>query len=247
MRQASGMSLVECVIAVFFLLTGLAVVTALFHTTYQRKVQAGQRSEAALLAHRRLTEIHEWARGQGAAYHFDDWSSLADQTMSYPDAPTFSVRTRSAPRQLFSPSSQLESSYAAGQQRLLAASAYTVEITVTWGANGRYRLVSLVADTPRQITPAVNGTFTNPVGPGQTPVFTTTINDEFGNPVPDIFVDWQIVSMGGIGSWQSIDRSGATARFQTGTGTAGQCRVEAVVRYDGASLRAASAVMDVTP
>ncbi|MCA9790417.1 MAG: hypothetical protein KC910_01425 [Candidatus Eremiobacteraeota bacterium] len=247
MMKSRGMSLVECVIAIFFLLTGLAVVTALFHTTYQRKVQAGQRSEAALLAHRRLTEIQEWARGSGAAYNFDDWSSLADQTMSYPESPTFSIRTRSAPRQLFSPSSQLESSYPAGQQRVMAASAYTVEVTVTWGSNGRYRLVSVVADPARRITPVVNGTFTNPVGPGQTAVFTTTINDEFGNRVSDIFVDWQMVSMGGIGSWQSIDRDGATARLVTGTGTAGQCRVEASVRYDGVTTRVASGVMDLTP
>lgn len=204
---------------IFLLVTAMIMTATLYHSALQATVRSEAQALAVNVAEKHLARLRTWARTRsGAGYNFDDWTSVNGVTAPDPDYPEFTVRTDVEPYQMASPCTRLDSDYA--ETRRMDNSAMKVRVRVSWGANRRHDLISVVADPPREWHPTSPlrltqvGAPADPLGRTQLSRLSVEGFDSDDRPVRDAFYSWYVTPHDGNGRVNYQSRDGKEGEFQ---------------------------------
>jgi len=260
----SGLSLAEAIIAIFVLLSGVVVLTRLFHTGLRYQTLVENQATAVMLGERQLERVRGWSREVHKTQDFVDWSGcpwLGGPTPD-PDYPGFTLTTLAVAHRLYSPCELFESLYPASRQRRISSSVRKVTVSVGWGNNLKLDLVSLVAmptGEPGSVTLNIVGPTTMPKDDRRP--FTVSAENSNGTPIRDLFFEYIVQpengdTGGGFGAFESprdgrscVLRNcvyGADRATITGYGV-GQCKLQAIARYRGKLMQGSSDALDMRP
>lgn len=262
-----ALTLAEAIVAVFVLMSGVVVLTRLFHTSIRYQTLVDDQLLAAMLAERQLEKIRGWSRQvhrcPGGSQDFADWSGCPGAAASFQDSefPSFRLEVSHQAQVLYSPCSLFEELYPASEQRRISSSVRRVLVKVSWGARSEHRLVSLVAlptGEPGSVTVTTNGTTT--VNRNDTRNATVTAVNADNRALPDLFYNHLVQPAGGNqgGGFAAIGpsrdgRVGALRHCIYDVGSTvvgygiGQCSLRALARYRGRPLGGSSDVLDLLP
>lgn len=207
-----GLTLPEALLSIFVLVSAMTLIVTLYHNSVRLTGRAERATSAVALAEKELAALREWA---AVPANYDDWSPMVGGVRTDPDYPGFEVRIAAEPVTLASPSTELE----AGQldPRLMRRSFMRARVRVTWGAEGRFDLVTLVGDpyrdwdptTPIQVNPTTVG---GVLGPDASQTFSATAYDASGRPIDDLFLSWWVTPQSSNGT-VTHNRPGSSATF----------------------------------
>jgi hypothetical protein len=263
-----GLSLAEAIMAIFVLLSGVVVMTRLFHTGLRYQSLVENQSIASMLAERQMERIRGWSRNYHLAQPFTDWTLCPGLGAPFtdPDFPNFQITVAAVAHSIYSPCSLFETLEDPSDRRQISASVQRVSVQVQWGNGLRHDVVSLVAmptgepAATNPVTVTVGGSSTIPLGAVR-PVTVTAINS-YGNPIPDLFYNYAVRpgpgdTGGGFGSVDS-KRDGRSCVLRhciydgdatpniTGYGV-GICTLNALANYRGRMIQGSSAALEMQP
>ncbi len=245
-----GLSLVEVVIALGLLVTGVLFLLPMMQYALRYSQEVEKSKLAAQLAEAELERLRSWAaRPTAAGFQFDELDSYPSATSANPERPDFLVSVAVAPITLYSPNSLLEGVCPSDNRRMLQNSARKVRVTVSWPSFGRraqLHIASLIAaptrrfraHQPIEVVGVVPGP---PLAKNATLDFQVRAFDENNREIDDLFYDWSVERTSGGGTISFLSRDGRRATFQNRSRTAlggayytgGNCRVKAIARYRG--------------
>ncbi len=255
-ERRTGFSLIEAILASFLLVGAFFIVSRLFQTGLQYSNKVERRLTAVHLAEKRMLDLREWARDQGA------WNGFPDG----PDAdfPTYDIKVTIDPIDLLSPGRELESLYP-GDRRVMSTVARRATVLVSWAPAGQYRLTAYIAkaagtwraNQPIVVTRKGGGV----VGPNEFVEFTAQAFDSEGKELKDIFFHWTVEPVyAGNPTTATVSskapsgrRDGRKAVFENKVrrrngsyvATNGDCRVVAFARYHGETARGVSETLNL--
>ena len=161
-------------------------------------------------------------------------------------------------QELYSPDSSLEQAFVDTNRKLLANSAYRLELQLDQGDLQMRWLGSCTEPargwaTSQPLTIQVSGS--NPLPRGLTLDLTVACTAADGLPLKDMVVSWTVVPLDGVGTLEAIARDGSRARFRNQTrrknGTIkyvpGTCYVLAQATYAGETRQIRSAPIVLSP
>ena len=262
-----ALTLAEAILAVFVLMSGVVVLTRLFHTSIRYQTLVDDQLLAAMMAERQLEQIRGWSRQvhgcPGGTQDFADWSGCPGASAPTPDGefPAFTVEVQHQAQVIYSPCSLFEDLYPASEQRRISSSVRRVLIRVSWGESSEYRVVSLVAlptGEPGPVTVNVSGATS--VNRNDTRNATVSARNADNRDLPDLFYVQLVAPFAGNdgGGFAALDpdrdgRSGAMRHCIYDTGSTpvgygiGQCTLRALARYRGRLIGGSSDVFDLLP
>jgi len=246
----AGLSLVEVVIALGLLVTGVLFLLPMMQYALRYSQEVEKSKLAAQLAEAELEQLRSWAaRPSASGFQFDQLDSYPSGATPNPERPDFLVSVAVAPIALYSPNSLLEGVCPADNRRQLHNSARKVRVTVTWPSFGRraeLRVASLIAaptrrfraHQPIEVIGVVPGP---PLAKNATLDFQVRAFDEHDREIDDLFYTWSVERISGGGRLSFQTRDGRRATFQNRSRTAlggvyytgGNCRVKAIARFRG--------------
>ncbi|MBX3167366.1 MAG: hypothetical protein KF760_08135 [Candidatus Eremiobacteraeota bacterium] len=250
--RSRALSLLETMVALGVLLTGLVGILSLFQAGLRMSRSSESQLELSLQARRlmteRLQELRELAK----------FRALAEGTTPWVVEGPLRSRWVVSRQELYSSDSSLEQAFAEDNRKLLSRSAYRLELQaeqggarVVWLAACPEPLRGWSTTTPLSIT--LSGA--NPLPKDQTLELTVHCQAQDGYELDDLVVSWVVVPVDGVGMLESVSRDGKKARFRNRTRhkngtpryTPGVCRVMAQASYAGETRQVQSAPIVLLP
>lgn len=265
-----GVSLVEAIISIFLLVSGILISTRLFHGALQYLGMVEAQANMVLLAEKTMEQVrgYSWKEhGPNNNRAFSDWTGCPGlaANITDPDFAGMQAKVTVTPQTLADPCTLFEASYPAASRRLITASVQNVTVLVDAGSNRRYSLFSLVARPTCEpqgtvsVTPA-SGVIS--VAHNANHAVSATAKDVQGRSLPDIMYEWQTLPLlgnsgGGYGTFvghrdgrsvdihnKVFDAQDPPVQVPNCWGT-GQCRAQAFARYRGRRIQGVSGVFDM--
>jgi type II secretory pathway pseudopilin PulG len=249
-RDLSGISILETIIAFFIITVAILIVTQLFHSSLRYGRVIEDRRLGALLAENKLEEVRRWASDPD---NFESaWSVYDNTTSTYPTFEKYSITTTLSAPQLLTPNSGMEVIHPVIERRTIASSTRGVTVECVWGSkqSQRLELSTLVAAPPRDwstSTPLViTGTAPNPLPKDGTHTFTVQGFDDDGHELTDLTFNWIVLPEDGNGVVADSSRdgtSGTVGNWMFGPGGVktyrpGWVQFTVVARYNGREMTA---------
>ncbi|MBS2037856.1 hypothetical protein JST97_22920 [bacterium] len=252
----------------FILLAGVTVMVRLFHTSLRYSTLVDNQSIATVLAERQMEKVRGWSRTIHLTQPFSNWATCPGLGMTSTDTdfPGFEIKVGATLQKIYSPCSLFESLFPASEQRTLNASTRKVTVSVYWGDQLEYDLVSLVSiptgEPPNPATATVNAG-TGTLSQGSRTSVSVSATNSLGQPLPDLFFNYIIQpgagNTGGGNGALDVARDGRTVTMRhciydlatpvpniTGYGV-GTCTVRVLALYRGKPVQGATANIDMQP
>lgn len=241
-----GSLLLESILAVFLLLTGVIIFGGFFQRSAQMERNQERLAVQIELAENTMAEIRTWAT-EPRNYH-SDWSAWNGRTITSSSHPEISA-TITCPgtgRELFSPCSELEANYSASTARKIAKAVVPVEILVEAPPLKPLSIFTQVSP-PRSVLgngvvlQVTRTSGTEPISRNGQATYRAELQDSSGNVIPGVTVQWFLTPQSGNGTLEVPERNGNRAIVHNyfrlpggGVGFAsGSVLVRARVRYHG--------------
>ncbi|MEW6278648.1 MAG: hypothetical protein AB1758_08515 [Candidatus Eremiobacterota bacterium] len=244
-----GVTLVETLISIFLFSAALLISCNLFHAAMQYNRRADERQLAVRLAQNKLEEIVAWARGRsGSSYNYDDWSTYAGVTGTFPEAPQLNYRIEVEISPLADPCSSFQSVALPDRQRSIEARRVHVRV---WQSGPAIELTTLVRPPIRDLAPTLTvqpvGGLPDPLPKDAPATFSVQAFDTGGVPVNGITYQWYLSPATGSGTlsqtW-SGDQATLTnvvpVPLRPPIYTGGTCQLKVRARYGGRDYWGAS-------
>lgn len=271
-RSRRGLTLAEAIVAMFVLLSGVTVMVRLFHTALRYSTLVDNQSIATVLAERQVEKIRGWSRFvhacPGGSQPFSSWAGCPGLgvTTTDVDFPGFDIKVAAPVHKIYSPCSLFESLYPPGQRRSLDSSTRRVTVSVYWGDQLEYDLVTLISiptgEPPNPPTATVS-TGSTTLSQGSRTSVTVSANNALGQPLPDLMFNYIIQpgtgNTGGGNGSLDIARDGRSVTMRhciydlaqptpniTGYGV-GACTVRVLALYRGKAVLGVSGNIDMQP
>lgn len=264
-----GLTLAEAIVSMFVLLAGVTVMVRLFHTSLRYSTLVDNQSIATLIAEKQLERVRGWSRSAhacpGGLQPFSSWAGCPGLgvTTGDPDFPGFTLKVAATAQRIFSPCSLFEELYPPSQQRSIDSSVRKVTVSVYWGDNLEYNLVSLIGrptGEPGVVTVDAGGTSLNQ---GQRRGITVAATNSMNQPLTDLSFNYVIQpgpgNTGGGNGAVDVSRDGRAATMRhciydlasptpniTGYGV-GVCTVRVLALYRGKPMQGSSDTIDMLP
>lgn len=247
-----GLSLLETLISIGILLTGLVGILSVF----QAGLVHGSRSQRQLelsyqgrhLIRQRLIQLQEATLFQQLTPGAGPWQTGTNG---------LSFRWTVMPQTLYSPSEGLEQAYPLEQQKVLHKSALRLQLDLRQ-EDTQLQLQSAVIEPLRQWSNSQPLTMTssgnNPLGKGQVLKFAAKCNGADGRALDDLMISWSVVPVTGVATLEEVARDGHSAQLRNITRrkngsvyyTGGSCYVVAQACYNSQMREARSSLITLS-
>ena len=234
MLKPRALTLLETMLALGILLTGMIGILSLF----QAGLQHSRRSEQQLrltFAGRELLRQRLNSLRDGAAFHA--LTAAAGGWQAEPAFAGLESRWIVTQQSLYSPGESLEQAFPLTNQKVLRSSAKRIELQLRAPEGLGFTTVSLLATATEPLRQwaasqpvRLQSTGSNPLAVAQTLTFTVTCQAEDGRQLEDVVVAWSVIPVDGVGTLESVSRDGRQATFRNQTR-----RKNGAIKYSGGS------------
>lgn len=251
--RASGLSLLETLIAIFVMLSAFTVVGALFMRSTQSLVQVEEKVLAVAFGETMLDDIRTWAKDP--TNFAGDWSSWNGSQL--PTYPGFRADIRFRDQEVFTPCPTLESDKPAAEQQRVSNSLRQLDLQVRSKGRLIYTLSTLIPEPPREadlVVVTIPGGSTTLAKDGTVEIHAALLDTD-GNVIPDVPFQWAVIPGSGNGTIARLKTDRARAEFThvyrridgRVVHVAGKCVVQAEARYRGRKYSGRSEELELRP
>lgn len=241
MLRPRALTLLETLLALGILLTGLVGVLSLFQAGLSHSRRSEQRMGVTYtgreLLRQRLHQLRDPAAYFALAPGTGPWQTVAGHS-------GLEMRWRVTLQELYSPGRALEQAFSPGDQKVLSNSARRLELQLRQGGES-VSLLATAAEPLRSFAAAqpivLQMTGPNPVAKDGTLEFTARCQAADGRDLDDLMLAWSVVPVDGVGTLETVARDGRRATFRNQTRrkngairhSGGSCYVVAQASYAG--------------
>lgn len=248
MLKWRALTLLETMLAMGVLLTGLVGILSLFQSGLQYSRRTEQQLQLTYtgreMLRQRLASLQDGAAFRALTPGVGPWQASSDLEYRW-------IVTQQA---LYSPGESLEQAFVATNQKVLRDSARRLELQLRQGATST-SLLATAGEPLRSWAIAqpllLQSSSSLPIAKGGTMDFTVRCQGDGGRDLSDVTVSWSVLPVDGVGTLEGVSRDGSratlrhktrrkngTPKFQPGT-----CYVLAQASYAGQRREVRSALI----